>query len=342
VRWRLLVVAIAAGALLVPIPPSLIERYYSAGIFPPIQSVLTSLSNRVPFALFDLFVGAVILALAALTARDFARPLAWWRRAARLAFRLVTTTAVVYLAFLVAWGLNYRRVGLREKVPFSEARVSSDAALALANEVVARLNVLHAPAHAKGWTEAGTIDPSLAHALRAAVVLVGGAPSTEPARPKRSMFDLYFRRAGVSGMTDPFFLETLVPSTLLPFERAFVVAHEWSHLAGFTDEGEANFVGWLTCLRGEAPHQYSGWLSLYGEVMAAVPRDARARAMASLAAGPRGDLDAVRARMAAEISPRLSAAGWTVYDQYLKANRIDAGTASYAEVVQLILGTRLR
>jgi hypothetical protein len=31
-----------------------------------------------------------------------------------------------------------------------------------------------------------------------------------------------------------------------------------------------------------------------------------------------------------------------VYDRYLKANRVGAGTASYAEVVQLVLGTGLR
>jgi hypothetical protein len=30
-----------------------------------------------------------------------------------------------------------------------------------------------------------------------------------------------------------------------------------------------------------------------------------------------------------------------VYDRYLKANRIEAGAASYAQVVRLVLGTAL-
>ena len=34
-------------------------------------------------------------------------------------------------------------------------------------------------------------------------------------------------------------------------------------------------------------------------------------------------------------------AGWRVYDSYLKANRVEAGAASYAEVVRLVLGARL-
>jgi hypothetical protein len=37
----------------------------------------------------------------------------------------------------------------------------------------------------------------------------------------------------------------------------------------------------------------------------------------------------------------MSAAGWRVYDSYLKANRVEAGAASYGEVVRLALGARL-
>src|SRR5205085_5071164 len=99
---------------------------------------------------------------------------------------------------------------------------------------------------------------------------LGASRETTVGRPKRTLLDWYFVRAGVSGMTDPFFLETLVASDLLPFERPFVIAHEWSHLAGLTDEGEANLAGWLACIAGSAADQYSGWLFMYDEAMAAV------------------------------------------------------------------------
>jgi hypothetical protein len=63
--------------------------------------------------------------------------------------------------------------------------------------------------------------------------------------------------------------------------------------------------------------------------------------VAALIDGPRADLRAIAARLARDVSPKVSAAGWRVYDQYLKANRVEAGTASYAQVVRLVLGTRL-
>ena len=191
-----------------------------------------------------------------------------------------------------------------------------------------------------GWRPLEVIDPDLAEAFSRADRDLGSRIAAVSARPKVTLLDLYFRRAGVEGMTDPYFLETLVQRDLLPFERPFVVAHEWSHLAGFADESEANFVGWLTCLRGSVADQYSGWLFLYGELSRVVrparPWAARRRARA----GPRADLNAIADRYRRQVNPSVSAAGWRVYDRYLKANRIAAGAASYEQVVRLVLGVR--
>ena len=59
-----------------------------------------------------------------------------------------------------------------------------------------------------------------------------------------------------------------------------------------------------------------------------------------LNAGPRADLQAIRERLLRQVNPTISFAGWRVYDQYLKVNRVDEGTASYDDVVRLVLGTR--
>jgi hypothetical protein len=141
-------------------------------------------------------------------------------------------------------------------------------------------------------------------------------------------------------MTGPFFLETLANQTLLPFERAATVAHEWSHLAGYAEESEANFVGWLVCMRGPVPVQYSGWLSLYGTVVGALPRSDRDAVLARLNEGPRTDLRAISERIRRYTIPAASRAGYAIYDRYLKANRVEAGVRSYGEVLRLLLGTK--
>ena len=92
------------------------------------------------------------------------------------------------------------------------------------------------------------------------------------------------------------FLETLVVSDLLPFERPIVTAHEWAHLAGYNDEGEANFVGWLSCMRGDEPRQYSAWIFLFSEAVSQLPRGDRQQLAQQLDAGPRDDLRAIADR----------------------------------------------
>lgn len=335
--WGAVVAAIALA--LAPLPPALVERFYATGFYPVIQPWLTAASNLVPFALFDLFVIVVIGGWLAGVGRTVARE--WrqspWRAAAHAARQSITLASILYLAFLALWGLNYRREPLTAKLQFDRARAEPERARVLAARVVDELNATSG----NGTSGNGTGGPaSLAAAFARVQRELGAATLARPARPKATLFDGYFRLAGVEGMIDPFFLETLVDPGLLPFERPYAVAHEWSHLAGYADEGEASFVGWLTCLHGDVADQYSGWLFLYEELAGQLSPAERRAAASRLAAGPRADLAAIAARVGRQTSPVMSAVSWRVYDRYLKANRVEAGTASYDEIVRLVLGVR--
>jgi hypothetical protein len=91
-------------------------------------------------------------------------------------------------------------------------------------------------------------------------------------------------------------------------------------------------------VRSAEPDQYSGWLFMSTEAFRAVRGRDRASLVSTLAEGPRADLRAIDERLRQHVNPRVSAAGWRVYDSYLKANRVEAGTASYDQVVRLALG----
>lgn len=336
----MLTVAAALVGLFAPVPDSVVERWYATGVYPLFQSLLTFASNAVPFAILDVLIAITAIGFIILTVREL-RARRWPAALWRVARRLAVWSAVLYVAFLIVWGLNYRRVPLDHRFAFDRRAVTPDGAARLASTAVDRLNALHAPAHAAGFGPDHRIDPVLAGAFDRLARILSGGHRIVAGRPKRSMLDWYFQRAGVSGMTDPYFLETLVAGDLLAFERPFVVAHEWGHLAGLADEGEANLAGWLTCLSGSPAHQYSAWLFMYTEAAGATPPDTRARESARLLPGPRADLRAIRDRVARHVSPALSSAGWRVYDSYLKANRVEAGAMSYEDVVRLALGLEI-
>jgi hypothetical protein len=339
VRNEIAIVAAAVAVAVIPIPPAAVERLYSLGLYPFLQPAVTSMSNGVPVALLDCLLLGVGFGWLAFAIRDARAGLL--RAAFRILARSAVWAAALYLLFVAVWGLNYRRVRLADRVPFDASAVTADAARAAGLVTVAQLNALSERAHGEGWDASAGIDPVLAGAFGRALSDIGFPPGAIVGRPKRTLLDWYFRRAGVDGMTDPFFLETLVAVGVLPFERPFVIAHEWGHLAGIANEGDANFVGWIACMRGSIAHRYSGWLFLYSELSRAVGSRDRASLAQVLTPGPRADLQAIRDRLAREVNPRVSEAGWRVYDSYLKANRVQEGTASYAEVVRLVLGARL-
>jgi hypothetical protein len=248
--------------------------------------------------------------------------------------------AAAYLLFLALWGLNYRRVPMDERLSITPESPSRAAVVELGGMAAARLNALHDEAHRLGWQEQPLTDSAMQHAFNEIQHALSDAPPAAPGRLKHSMLGPYFRWTSVDGMINPFGLEVLVNPDLLPFERPFVAAHEWAHLAGYADESEASFVGWLTCLRANVGAQYSGWLALYWQVSGEVGQSDRDAIAEALEAGPRRDLDAVVARVRRGEQPWLRDAGWRMYDQYLKANRVEQGVRSYGAVLTLILRAR--
>src|SRR4051794_28644643 len=108
------VVVAAITAALLPLPPAGVQRWYSGPVYGTLQPLLTSASNLAPFALFDVFVAAVAAAWLLLAVRDLAAPRPRRRGALRIVIRTLVWSAALYLMFLAAWGLNYRRPRLRD------------------------------------------------------------------------------------------------------------------------------------------------------------------------------------------------------------------------------------
>jgi len=333
--------AAIAGALVcafAPLPAAVIERSYSTGLYAEIQRSLTPLSNRLPFAMLDVL--GVGLAVAVVVTLAQAIRDAWRMRAPSRLIRtlghLAASGAVLYLLFLLLWGFNYRRVRMTDRLVLERAAPTSEDVVQLGLRAVDSMNSLYAVAHAAPLPDGEWRNAGLRSAFADVVRALSDAPPAEPGRLKRSLLGPYFRWTGVDGMINPFGLEVLANPDLLLFERPFVAAHEWGHLAGYADEADANFVGWLTCVRASPAAQYSGWFYLYWQVSGEVDDRERARLSAPLEEGPRQDLNAVIARLRRGEVPALQRASWKVYDTYLKANRVEAGVRSYGEVVNLI------
>jgi hypothetical protein len=337
--------ALAADALLialafvvtgVAIPPATIERAYANGLFAHLNAALVPLSNAVPFALGDL-EGAVVAALvvygwvAGLRRARGGRG----RAALFLAVHTAGLAAAIVIAFNLLWGWNYRRAPVAARVDYATARFTAANLTAFSDRIARILNADVGPAHARMRTEsAAAMRAELARDFLPVVARLGDRWPVAVTVPKTTLAERVYEMAGVGGQYDPFAFETLLNSAFLPFEVPRALAHEWSHAAGFGDEGDANLIGTLTCLRSPDPLiRYSGAYWTYGEL----PESERRRI--HLAPAVIADFNAGSRRYLRYYNPGLFSISWNVYDRYLRANGVAEGGKSYSRFLHLLVGT---
>ena len=333
----LAVIALAGVAAAIPWPPAQVEALFASGVYPRWQRAATTLTNAMPFAVFDVVIVAAVLAL-------LGAAVASWRTASgsrvrRAAMALggaLSVAAAVYLWFLASWGMNYQRPPLATRLGLRQSPLTVAAVVRFTDETVAELNRLRPLARAQPWPDTKGVDAMLSPAFRATLPALGARADVVAGRPKWSLLQPYLRWAGIDGVTNPFVPEVVVNHDLLPVEWPFTLAHEWGHLAGLAHEAEASFVGWRTCLAASDQSRYSARLWAVAHLLAMVPPSERNRLIYRIDDGPKRDLRAIAARTAKSV-PVVRRVSWATYDRYLKTNRVSEGLASYDEAIGLIL-----
>lgn len=309
--------------------------------------MLSVATTVLPVAGLDILLLSVAAAGAWLLWRVRRGALAW----SRAGVLLLCGAATAWLAFQVLWGWHYQAPTLEARLlggvaaPAGTVHTSTDAAAdaraararVVATHAVTRLNTLHPSTRLAGSGVHDLPDDGLAAAFREVVsdLGLGWEPVLPP--PRHTVVDRYFRWAGIDGLTNPFGLEVILNSRLLPVERPYVLAHEWAHLAGFADESDASFVAWMAGVRAGGRHEYAAWLGVVGHLAAALAPAERQAVVGWLGEGPRDDLRAIAAR-GAERWPAVQEVAWRVYDRFLKAQRVSEGVARYDAVTRMILG----
>ena len=342
IRWSVIAPVLAIIVFLLPIPPWVIDDFYSRDMYSWLQGIMTTGTNILPFALLDVILILVLIGVLYRAYRLYrvARQRgvidALWE-----AFRrIIRAVSIAFLLFLWAWGFNYRRLPLESAVPGGTPQPTAEA-LAVAFADAAALASRLRPV-AQGEGRLYSISLELREPMNVALQSLGRVPLATPSQPKYSLvLTPFFNWAGVTGMMNPFGHESIVLPDLLPYERPIVLAHEWAHLAGHADEAEANAVGWLACMKGGPTLGYSASLFLITEAANALPESTRQELMKRLDAGVQSDLDAITLRMRRQ-RPVVQRTASRVYDEYLRANRVADGTASYGRALRLILSPPFR
>lgn len=143
-----------------------------------------------------------------------------------------------------------------------------------------------------------------------------------------------------TGVYSPFTVEANYNRDIPYYDLPFTICHELSHLRGYMQEEEANFIAVLATIGADdAYYNYSGYVSAWvyaGNALARVDSDAFATLYGALNARTRQDL-LYNNQYWQQFEGKPAETHEKVNDAYLKAQGQTAGTASYGHVTDLML-----
>ncbi len=257
---------------------------------------------------------------------------------------------VCLLLFLYMFqcGINYRRSSFAEESGIQIQRHSIEDLESLCRYLAERVNETEQLTGRKGQTE--STPPPVFRFLRlagkegqASMRRLGeeypGLSGSYP-YPKPLLNPRLLTVQKLTGVYSPFTLEANYNSEIPYYNIPFTICHELSHLRGYMQEEEANFIAFLACIGSSEPYfNYSGYLSAWvycGNALAAQDYDAFASIYTTLNRRSMQDLDFNR-EFWKKYDGKLAETTDQVNDAYLKANGQEQGVRSYGMVTDLIL-----
>ena len=361
-KWRhwLLLVLLSLITLTKLIP--LWGFIYTTRIYPIIGSLLSPISGLFPFAVGDIFIALSIVWV-------FFYPIyeiKWRKQLAKRFFFLAAKRGCypkkkvvfgrvaeyllwVYAWFYIAWGLNYSQPNIYCRTGMKPVEVSEAKFREFAYRYADSINSLSEEFN-------GMVDDGLKNRVRDAVLKgyneIGAkeginAPFNQHPHAKTMLFTPLSSMSGVTGSMGPFFCEFTLNGDIRPHDYPAIYAHEFAHLLGIANEGEANFYSYIVCTASsDKAVKFSGYYHIFFHVL---------RNVFDILGEKEGEkflkyirpeiIQLAKSDRNYWLSKRckvLDAAQDFIFDLYLRGNHVSEGRKSYSGVVGLILAWESR
>ena len=366
VQYRLIgafaLLFISVILMLVSLKVNGFAQWYTTHIYPLLVSVIGRISGFFSFSLCEIFIYILLIWLIYTLVQAI-------RKKSSLSKKNKEDVSLPYLnmetedskkSYLISWfsgvllgagfliflyviccGINYRRTSFSEESGIIPIEYSAEELKEICVQLTEELNELSDQVlrNEKGIMVLSVDEGEQAISAMRSLGEEYESLSGYYPRPKKLIVSELLSYQGLSGIYLPFTVEANYNGDMIPYNMPFTACHELSHLRGFMQEDEANFIAFLACIRDEnIDFQYSGYMLGWTYCMNALYRmdDESWREV-------RGLLDKAIEKdllannefwdhyegVVSEVSNQMN-------DLYLKANGESEGVQSYSRIVELI------
>ena len=316
-----------------------IGEWYSIVIYPVVSGFLSYAASWIPFSLEEIVVAGAVLLLVFIIANGIRKKIGF----VKVLFQACEFLLWIYVWFYIGWGCNYYRESIYSRLGVERQAYDESVFMDFITDYADSLNSTYeALPNDLFYIGYDCFEDHLKAAFAALPPSAGLSAPRQWQHPKRLLFNGLYSSVGVMGFVGPFFCETQLNADLLPAQLPFVYAHEYSHLLGVSSEDEANFWGYVICTGSDVPVvRYSGYYSVLPYVLvntSLVLSEEEYRSFVS-AVNPEiiAQYNAQRDYWNEKYSKILGDIQSSVYNAFLKGNKVSSGTASYLEVIDMII-----
>lgn len=334
-------IALLAAAAFIPG----FAQWYATVVYPLYVGSVGRLTGIFPFSVVEFLLYGLLLGMTVsiiytvikvIRERRLARPLGTWFSWMFLA------GGILFVWYGAGCGVNYHRTSFSREagiyaVPYDTGELEAVCAW-LSGEVNRRSALVARDENGIMVLEGGAADAAV-DAMSALGETFSGLSGTYP-RPKPVTVSEILSCQGLSGIYSPFTAEANYNADMTPYNIPFTLCHELSHLKGYMEEQEANFIAFLASIGSERmDFQYSGylmgWIYCTNALYELEPEE-----YLNILSGMNDDVLAdLRDNSAfwASYDGSISRMSDWMNDTYLKANGQADGIASYNKMVDLII-----
>ncbi len=337
-------------------------EWYAVHIYQKLTAVVGRVTGLAPFSVVEIGLYVLLIMLPVTGVRTIVKSVRFGQggeNAFRWASGVFLTVSVLMCLYAVNCGVNYQRESFSEKSGLEAEQYTAEelkaVCLWLTEEVNARAGLVERGGSGEmiltmpGAEDRGSDPPGEMPlqvlgdmAVQAMTKLAEDYPDLKGyyPHPKPVCISEILSYQNLSGVYSPFTVEANYNADMVDYNIPFTLCHELSHLRGFMQEEEANFIAFLACVgSGKQDFEYSGYLMGWVYCMNALRR------------ADTEEWQAVREGLdeAVEADLRENSRFWDSYDgavaevsdkvndTYLKANGQSEGVKSYGRMVDLII-----
>ncbi len=322
--------------------PTIVETYYSNGLYIYISRFLRIMLGWIPFSIGDLmYTALVVFILRAIYKTIKSKKI----DLKATFFKITGILSIVFFVFHFNWALNYFRLPLNTSLNFEVSNYSNEELVEFTKKLIYKTNKVHT-----FITKNDTLIVENLFTKNQIKAKVGEAYNQlekihpqfnyENAKVKHSLFSVPLTYMGFGGYINPITNEAQVNSLIPKNNYAATVCHEAAHQIGIASESEANFVGYLATTHSKDIYfNYAGYLMALRYCISEVYRKDPTSFETLKPLINKGILkDIKQSQTFWESYQNRSEKYFKIfYDNFLKANKQKDGIEGYSKMVVLLI-----